>query len=214
MASATQELEAFVGESLRKSFSRIDIEKVALSAGWTQEQVDNALGAYADTRFPVPVPKPRPHLSARETFLYLVMFSTLYFASFNFGDLLFGFIDKIFPDPASHDYYHGSLWDGMRWNISSLIIAFPVFLFMVRFIGCEIEKNPVKRYSPVRRWLTYITLFIASAIMIGDMTELVYNVLGGESSLRFYLKVLVAAVIAGTIFGYYLWDLRKEEKTP
>ncbi len=214
MASATQELEAFVGESLRKGFSRVDIEKIALSAGWTQEQVDGALGAYADIRFPVPVPRPRPHLSARETFLYLVMFSTLYFASFNLGDLLFGLIDKIFPDPAAKDYYYRNFWDGMRWNISSLIIAFPVFLFMSRFTGREIDENPVKRYSPVRRWLTYITLFIASAVMLGDMTALVYNVLGGESSVRFYLKVLVAAGIAGTIFGYYLWDLRKEEKAP
>jgi len=45
-----------------------------------------------------------------------------------------------------------------------------------------------------------------------DMTTLVNNVLGGELSLRFLLKVLVAAVIAGSVFGYYLWDLRSEEK--
>jgi hypothetical protein len=31
-------------------------------------------------------------------------------------------------------------------------------------------------------------------------------------TIRFVLKVLVAAVIAGAIFGYYLLDLRREEK--
>ena len=64
----------------------------------------------------------------------------------------------------------------------------------------------------MRRWLTYLTLFVAAAVLVGDMITLVNNVLGGELSIRFVLKVLVAAVIAGTIFGFYLHDLRREEK--
>jgi hypothetical protein len=39
----------------------------------------------------------------------------------------------------------------------------------------------------------------------------VYNVLGGELTIRFGLKVATAAIIAGTTFVYYLRDLRKEE---
>ena len=214
MASGIQELETFVKEALRQGSSRSSIERVMLEAGWTKEQAKSALGAFADFSFPVPVPRPRPHLSAREAFLYLVMFSTLYFAAFNLGSLLFDIINRAFPDPASHDYYRDMFWDSIRWSISSLIIAFPVFLFISRFIGREVAANPVKRLSPVRRWLTYITLFVASAIMLGDMTTLVYNVLGGELTVRFLLKAVVAGAIAGTIFGYYLWDLRQEEKVP
>ena len=63
----------------------------------------------------------------------------------------------------------------------------------------------------MRRWLTYLTLFLAATVLIGDMTVLVYNLLGGEISLRFLVKSLVVGAIAGTIFGYYLWDLRREE---
>jgi len=44
------------------------------------------------------------------------------------------------------------------------------------------------------------------------MITLVYNVLGGELTVRFVLKVLVAAAIAGSIFGWYLVDLRREER--
>ncbi len=44
------------------------------------------------------------------------------------------------------------------------------------------------------------------------MTTLIYKLLGGEFTVRFVLKVIVAAVIAGTVFGYYLTDLRNEEK--
>jgi hypothetical protein len=59
--------------------------------------------------------------------------------------------------------------------------------------------------------LTYITLFVAAGVLIGDLISLVFNFLGGELTVRFVLKVLTVGVIAGTIFGHYLWDLRKEE---
>ena len=73
-------------------------------------------------------------------------------------------------------------------------------------------RSPAKRLSAVRRWLTYVTLFLAATVLIGDLITLVYNLLGGELSLRFVLKVLVVGTIAGAIFGYYLRDLRREEK--
>jgi hypothetical protein len=41
---------------------------------------------------------------------------------------------------------------------------------------------------------------------------LIFNLLGGDLTIRFLLKVLVVAVIAGSAFTYYLLDLRKEEK--
>jgi hypothetical protein len=72
--------------------------------------------------------------------------------------------------------------------------------------------NPVKRLSTIRRWLTYLTLFIAAGVLIGDLITLVYNLLGGELTVRFVLKVITVAAIAGTAFGYYLWDLRREER--
>ena len=54
----------------------------------------------------------------------------------------------------------------------------------------------------------------AWAIPYGDLITLLYNVLGGELGARFLLKVFVVGAIAGSIFGYYLSDLRREEKQP
>lgn len=68
------------------------------------------------------------------------------------------------------------------------------------------------RSSLIRKWLTYITLYIATGIIVGDLITLVTYVLNGDLTLRFVLKVLVVLVIAGSVFGYYLWDLRTEEK--
>ena len=212
MAAATQELERFVHEALARGMSRQAIEDALAGAGWPAEQSRSALNAYADVEFPVPVPKPRPYLSAREAFLYLVLFATLYVAAWNLGSLLFDLINRAFPDPADPAYQTSRLAESIRWSTSSVIIAFPVFLFVAHYLGKELARSPIKRLSAVRRWLTYLTLFIAAAVLIGDMITLVNNVLGGELSVRFVLKVLVAAVIAGTIFGYYLFDLRREEK--
>ncbi len=212
MAAATQDLELFVRETLSRGQSREAIEAALDSAGWPKEQVRSALGAYAPVDFPVPVPKPRPYLSAREAFLYLVLFVTLYVAAWHFGSLLFDLINRAFPDPADTRYLGLRMGDSVRWSIASVVTAFPVFLFVARYLGRELARNPVKRLSAVRRWLTYLTLFIAVTVLIGDVITLVYTVLGGEFTIRFGLKVLVAAVIAGATFGYYLNDLRREER--
>jgi hypothetical protein len=212
MASGTQDLESFVREALSKGESKNAIEAALASAGWPPEQARSVLNGYADVAFPVPVPRPRPYLSAREAFLYLILFATLYVAAYHLGSLLFDLITRAFPDPADNDYVVSRLGSSMRWSTASVIIAFPVFLFISRYLAKELVRSPIKRLSAVRRWLTYLTLFIAAVVLIGDMTTLVYNLLGGELTVRFLLKVLVAGLIAGAIFGYYLIDLRREEK--
>lgn len=211
MAAGTQDLEAFVRDALARGSSKDAIETALTAAGWPTEQTRSALNTFADVDFPIPVPKPRPYLSAREAFLYLVLFATLYVAAYHLGSLLFDLINRAFPDPAQTRYGF-DYGRSMRWSIASVIIAFPVFVFVARYLSRELARNPVKRLSAVRRWLTYLTLFVAAGVLIGDMIALVNNLLGGELTVRFVLKVLVAAVIAGTIFGYYLWDLRREEK--
>ena len=211
MAAQLQQLENFVGEALKAGSTKSDIAKVLEKAGWTSAQISSALDTYSDASFPVPVPKPRPSLSAREAFLYLVMFSTLYYGAWNLGSLLFTLINRAFPDPTEPNYI-SAYWDSQRWSTAAIIITFPVFLFMARYIAREIERNPLKRLSPPRRWLTYMTLFISSATLLGDTTTLIYNLLGGDLTIRFVLKVLVVAAIAGSAFAYYLLDLRQEEK--
>jgi hypothetical protein len=211
MRSATEELDLFAKEALSRGIEKAAITKAMLEAGWTPEQARAALGAYAEVPFPIPVPRPRPQLSAREAFLYLLLFTTLYLSCYHLGSLLFDLINRAFPDAASP---MNSTWseESMRWSVSYLVITFPAFGFVARYIGNDVARHPVKRLSPVRRWLTYLTLFIAAGALIVDLTTLVYNVLAGELTTRILLKILVVILITGSVFGYYLNDLRKEER--
>src|SRR5262249_41296587 len=160
------------------------------------------LDAYAGVSFGIPVPRPRAQLSPREAFLYLLLFTTLYLTCYHLGSLVFDLINRAYPDPADRTF--PSLGDSMRWSIAYLVIAFPVFVFLTGYIGKDVSRNPIKRLSPVRRWLTYLTLFVAAAALIGDLTTLVYSILAGELTIRITLKVLVVFIIAGAVFGYYL----------
>ncbi len=209
--AANEELIGFVRAALAHGLPRPQVEAALRQAGWDAKQVSAALAAFATIDFPIPVPRPRTSLSAREAFIYLLLFSTMYVVAFQFGSLLFDFINQAFPDPAANQFERFQR-ESIRFSVSSLIVALPVFLYMSRLTNRETALDPAKRTSPVRRWLTYLTLFSAACVLIGDVTTLIYSLLGGELTARFVLKVLVVALIAGTIFWFYVSDLRVDER--
>lgn len=62
-----------------------------------------------------------------------------------------------------------------------------------------------------RRWLSYLTLFGAAVVLVIDLASLIYNVLGGELTTRFFLKVLTVDAVAGGVLSFFLLDLRSDE---
>ena len=213
--AATDDLHTFVKEALARKLPREDVNGALRRSGWSQTQIRGALAAFADVDFPVPVPRPRPYLDARDAFLYLLLFATLYTTAWHLGQLVFLLIDQVFPDRAFSGHSHGQfIREAMRFSVASLIVATPVFLYLSQLTSREARTDPAKRNSKVRRWLTYLTLFIASAVLIGDVIALMYNLLSGELTLRFILKMLTIAVIAGTTVTFYLWDIRADEQGP
>jgi hypothetical protein len=65
-------LNRFIGEAIGGGFEKSEIERILIEAGWPQDEVRKGLTAFADVDFPIPVPRPKAYLSAREAFLYLV----------------------------------------------------------------------------------------------------------------------------------------------
>jgi hypothetical protein len=211
MASAIDEIREFVREALQAGQSRERTEQALLEAGWPAAQVERAMAAFAEVDFPVPVPRPQPSISAREAFVYLTLFAALAITAQQFGALLFHLIDHVIPDAAEDAYRTEYRAESIRWAIAALIVAFPVFVMLTRAVNRGIRENPVRRLSPVRHWLTYLTLFAAAGTIIGDLIWLIFSLLNGDLTLRFGLKLGVVAVIAGVVFGYYLNDMRERD---
>jgi Domain of unknown function (DUF5671) len=209
---ASEDLLGFVKDALGQGVSKTDIGAALLTAGWDRERVSGALGTFADVDFPVPVPRPQPYVSARETFLTLVLFSALYTTAINLGSIAFQFINLAFPDPAAGSQIAEFARIAIRWSVSSLVVAGPIFLFVSAVAARERRRDPAKRGSTVRRWLTYLTLFAAASVLSCDVIALVYDLLGGELTIRFLLKAATVGIIAGTIFSHYLRDVRRDEQ--
>ena len=207
-----EELRQFVKESLERGQSREAIREALLRAGWQERDLRNALTAFADVDFPVAVPRPRPNIYAREAFLYLVSFIALYVSAFSFGALLFGLIDYSFPDSLARGGSYPSY--GQATAIAAVIVAFPVYLLLLRWLTAGEASEPERRQSPVRRWLTYLTLVAGAGIILGDLIALLSSLLAGDPTLTFALKAAAILVIAGAIFGYYLWQMRQAEAQP
>lgn len=145
----------------------------------------------------------------RDVFLYLLAVIALAMTAVNFGTLLFQLINIYIPDIVSDRYIGASAYYGaIRWAVSTLIIVFPVLVWTWRFLRRDTAAFPEKRELKIRKWLLYLTLFVAGVVVIGDLVMLVYNFLNGELTTRFVLKILTVMGIAGSVFFYYLGELR------
>lgn len=204
-------LAAFVRDALTAGATRAETEQVLLASGWSSDQVTEALSAWSETAFVVPVPLPRPQLSARDAFLYLVMFGMLYLSAYHFGALLFRFIELALPD-AAYPTYESALRASLRFSTSTLIVAFPLFLTIATLLARQLARDPAQRLSAVRRWLTYLTLALAACILVGDAIYLLNSLLSGELSLRIVLKTAVVGAIAAALFLYYLAAMRSDNE--
>ena len=205
---ANQTLDIFIREALNRGETRPRISTALIAAGWTQKEVDNALDDYAETDIGLAVPKPRAYVSAREAFLYLVLFILLGVVAWNLGSLLFALIDIAIPDELDNEYgfFFGSRDMQIRQAIAGLVVGGPLFAWLALHIRKQRRTNPAMQRSRVRKWLTYIALIIASCTLIGDAISLVYSFLAGELSTRLFLKLLVVAILAGGVFFYFIRD--------
>ncbi|NTV31342.1 hypothetical protein HGA91_05205 [candidate division WWE3 bacterium] len=145
--------------------------------------------------------------TAKDVFSHLLAIVTLYVAVVSSISLLFQYINFQFPDQLNFSIL--GITEIIRTSVSAIVIVWPVYLFMSWLIAKDEAAHPDKREIWVRKWLLYFTLFIAAITMIIDLVVLVFNFLGGEISIRFFLKVVAVLAVVGSVFAFYLWDIRR-----
>ena len=152
-------------------------------------------------------PTIRPKVTPKDFFLWLGAMAALYVSATSLILLVHKYIEVWFPDVAQA--YYGDPYSGtIRFSIASLVVLFPLFVWLMRLVHTDIRRNPEKRDLWVRRWMVYITLFVAGATIAGDLIAVIYTFLEGELTTRFLLKALTILVVLGGGFWYYLQELK------
>ena len=150
----------------------------------------------------------------RNVFLHLFAMVALYWSAISFITLCWQYINYYLPDPVLTRYASSYNLGSIRFAVASLIIIFPLFILASWFLNKIYRAESAVRESKTRKWLIYLTLFVAALVIIGDLIFVINMFLGGEITLRFILKALSVLLVAGLVFGYYLDDVRRQEPSP
>lgn len=210
--ASSDHLAQFVAEALRQGRTRPEISEALRGAGWAAPEVAEALGAWAEGGFTPPVPRPRPYVSAREAFLYGLMFCALAATAWHVTRLGFELIDLWVPDPA--EVRVGGQSGGIRWSVATLVVVMPLFLFLTARTARAARANEGLRRSAVRKWVGYITLFLSALALLGDLIAVIYAFLSGDLTMRFLAKAVLVAVTSGLIFLYFRGELAEPSDAP
>ncbi|HPO61433.1 MAG TPA: DUF5671 domain-containing protein, partial [Exilispira sp.] len=146
--------------------------------------------------------------SAKFAFYYMLSLVTLFIISISFGSIVFELINKFFPDIAKTVYYNSS---PLKSAISGILIATPIFYLVMSKIYYNLKIGELKKDSEVRRWLTYFILFISSVVVIGSLIGILNNFLDGALTINFIFKALTVLFIASLIFGFYFYDIKRQD---
>ncbi|MDO8729065.1 MAG: DUF5671 domain-containing protein [bacterium] len=145
-------------------------------------------------------------ITAKDFFLHIAVIALLYTGTVALLNILFRVTNVAFPQITQYGYYAST---SISLPVATLIVAFPLFLFLANVLRKGYTADPSRKDYPVRKWLIYITLFIAGGILAGDLVTLIYYFLDGqEMTTAFLLKILSVLVVTGCIFGYYMDDLK------
>lgn len=148
--------------------------------------------------------------SAKYIFYYLLSLVSLIFIGISVGLVAFGIINKSIIDPLIDGYYRN--YEGsLRFAISALLIATPIYFYSLFLIRRGLKKEEISLKSNIRKYLTYFIIFISALIILGVFISVVNNFLAGGLSLRFLLQALSVFVIAAITFSYYFQDIKSED---
>lgn len=209
-----QTLTSFIEAARAQGAADEFIYQMLRSRGWSRPEIESAFAQYYErlTGQPVPTPVGQSGEASRDAFLYLLSFATLAIWSQALGQIGFILIDQLIPNPLDRGYSNNAY--DLAASIARLIVVFPIYLLLMRLINRDLVAHPYKYQSGVRKWLTYLALFIAALIAIIDVVVFVTSLLQGELTVRFSLQVLIVLVIAGGILVYYLNWLQRQPAQP
>jgi hypothetical protein len=148
---------------------------------------------------------------ALDAFLNLLSLISLGWLAQAFGAVCFQLIGKYLGDIGDAYATQNFSEPFLKYGIAALIVITPVYFGAVNVLHVQYKKGGLNHNSGVYRWLTYLMLLVSSLTIVGSLVTLITSFLNGNYTLPFLSKVATVIIIAGFIFGYYLYDLRRKD---
>ena len=208
------EIREFIEKAKTSGASEETLVGILTARGWPEKEVYEVLGAQYEhlTGIQIPV-RTSAATAAKDAFFYLLAFSTLATWTIGLGSLSFSLIDQWLADNLfSSGYSQAYETYGIATAMASILVAFPIYLFVTRTIIRDTRSHPQKLNSSVRKWLTHMALVIAAGVFIGDLVAALTYLLRGELTSRFLAKAFAVLTLSGGVFFYYYFDQRKPEE--
>jgi hypothetical protein len=212
----TEKLSQYVVERIRAGAGKTEVKDELVTVGWTEDEAETgfrsgvvALGA------PVPTEGNRPTVSKKAATVDVVInffsFILLGIVATALGTLYFQIVNASFPDPldAMNWYGQSQVTSAIHYSIAALLIGFPLYYCAMRLWFRKFREDEGRAESKLSKWLTYLVLLIAAVTIVGDLITIVFSLLQGEVSVRFFLKALTILGIAGAVFGFYYLERKK-----
>lgn len=215
VAADLQKLVDFIGSMKDRQVADDFIATILRQNGWAERRIFQAFTAYYEGVLAKPVPSRGSRLeSARDAFYYLLTFITLGFWTVALILFAEAYVDRSLPSPLDNSYVVSSFRSQVAGQLATLIIAFPLFLFVSRLVAQEVARRPESFESGVRKWLTYIALVITAVTLLSDAVWFLSSYLSGDLTTRFAWKALVLFLVAAGVFWYYLGTVRGDAASP
>lgn len=210
---AVSDVVVFIERARDRGASDEFVAQMLKQFGWPQREIERAFFEVYErlTGYPIPAPPASGTESAKDAFFYLLSFSMLGTWAQALGQIAFIYINQAIPD-ATQNSYGNSDYD-IAFALARLIVAYPVYLLIMRLINQELRRYREKHFSGVRKWLTYFTLLVVSIIGVCTLIAFLTSFLRGELTTRFVVKALVVLLIDGGVLVYYLkWLTRSPSR--
>ena len=212
----SQALLDYAASRIRAGIAKSELKEELSALGWSEDEMEGAYrAAVVSMGAPLPTEGNRATLSRKASTVDVVInffsFILLGIVATALGTLFFQLINIAFPDAldATSWYSASQATSSIHYAIAALIIGFPLYYLAMRLWFRKFREDEGRTESKLSKWLTYLVLLVTAVTIVGDLITVVFTLLQGEVTARFFLKALVILVIAGAIFGFYYLERRK-----
>lgn len=158
---------------------------------------------------------PKDSLTTKEILIDGGIFLSLITSVVALISIVFAAIDKKFVDVLNSSAYSQSyLNDDVRVAVSIILVAYPIYVALSYYRAKNLAASPERQSIKSLKYLNYVTLAVAGLFVVGCLITTIYKYLGGELGIAFMLKLLTVVLVAGALFAYNYYSIKRDYSTP